>query len=155
MKLLSEIIRSVRNIRSEVQTPMSKKVPLYVSAKDANTLAVLEANAKYLERFCNPEPLVIGLDLEAPNQSMSAVVTGAVLYLPLQGLIDIDAEKARLTKELEKWAKEVKLVQGKLSNERFVSKAPEAVVAEERAKEADYLEKHAAVLKRMEELNSL
>lgn len=45
MKLLSEIIRSVRNIRSEVQTPMSKKVPLYVSAKDANTLAVLEANA--------------------------------------------------------------------------------------------------------------
>ncbi|MCZ8533053.1 valine--tRNA ligase [Psychrobacillus psychrodurans] len=155
MKLLSEIIRSVRNIRSEVQTPMSKKVPLYVSAKDANTLAVLEANAKYLERFCNPEPLVIGLDLEAPNQSMSAVVTGAVLYLPLQGLIDIDAEKARLTKELEKWAKEVKLVQGKLSNERFVSKAPEAVVAEERAKEADYLEKHAAVLKRMEELNNL
>lgn len=155
MKLLSEIIRSVRNIRSEVQTPMSKKVPLYVSAKDANTLAVLEANAKYLERFCNPEPLVIGLDLEAPSQSMSAVVTGAVLYLPLQGLIDIDAEKARLTKELEKWAKEVKLVQGKLSNERFVSKAPEAVVAEERAKEADYLEKHASVLKRMEELNNL
>lgn len=155
MKLLSEIIRSVRNIRSEVQTPMSKKVPLYVSAKDANTLAVLEANAKYLERFCNPEPLVIGLELEAPSQSMSAVVTGAVLYLPLQGLIDIDAEKARLTKELEKWAKEVKLVQGKLSNERFVSKAPEAVVAEERAKEADYLEKHASVLKRMEELNNL
>lgn len=155
MKLLSEIIRSVRNIRSEVQTPMSKKVPLYVSAKDANTLAVLEANAKYLERFCNPEPLVIGLDLEAPSQSMSAVVTGAVLYLPLQGLIDIDAEKARLTKELEKWAKEVKLVQGKLSNERFVSKAPEVVVAEERAKEADYLEKHASVLKRMEELNNL
>ena len=108
-----------------------------------------------MERFCNPEPLVIGLDLEAPSQSMSAVVTGAVLYLPLQGLIDIDAEKARLTKELEKWAKEVKLVQGKLSNERFVSKAPEAVVAEERAKEADYLEKHASVLKRMEELNNL
>ena len=49
----------------------------------------------------------------------------------------------------------MKLVQGKLSNERFVSKAPEAVVAEERAKEADYLEKHSSVLKRMEELNNL
>lgn len=155
MKLLAEIIRSVRNIRSEVQTPMSKKVPLYISASDAQNLAVLEANAKYLERFCNPEPLVIGQDLEAPGQSMSAVVTGAVLYLPLQGLIDIDAERARLEKELEKWAKEVKLVQGKLSNERFVSKAPEAVVAEERAKEQDYLEKHATVLKRLEELKSL
>ncbi|TQR16129.1 valine--tRNA ligase [Psychrobacillus soli] len=155
MKLLAEIIRSVRNIRSEVQTPMSKKVPLYISVKDTETLAVLEANAKYLERFCNPEPLVIGQDLDAPGQSMSAVVTGAVLYLPLQGLIDIDAEKARLEKELEKWAKEVKLVQGKLSNERFVSKAPEAVVAEERAKEQDYLEKHATVLKRLEELKNL
>ncbi|TQR19187.1 valine--tRNA ligase [Psychrobacillus vulpis] len=155
MKLLAEIIRSVRNIRAEVQTPMSKKVPLYISAKDTETLAVLEANAKYLERFCNPEPLVIGQDIEAPGQSMSAVVTGAVLYLPLQGLIDIDAEKARLEKELEKWAKEVKLVQGKLSNERFVSKAPEAVVAEERAKEQEYLEKHATVLNRLEELKNM
>ena len=110
MKLLAEIIRSVRNIRSEVQTPMSKKVPLYISAKDADTLAVLEANAKYLERFCNPEPLVIGQDLDDPGQSMSAVVTGALLYLPLQGLMDIEAEKARLEKELEKWAKKVNLL---------------------------------------------
>ncbi|MEI4769395.1 valine--tRNA ligase [Psychrobacillus sp. FJAT-51614] len=155
MKLLAEIIRSVRNIRAEVQTPMSKKVPLYISAKDADTLEVLEANAKYLERFCNPEPLVIGQGIEAPGQSMSAVVTGAELFLPLQGLIDIDAEKARLEKELEKWTKEVKLVQGKLSNERFVSKAPEAVVAEERAKEQDYLEKQATVLKRLEELKNM
>ncbi|MFF2755074.1 valine--tRNA ligase [Psychrobacillus sp. NPDC058041] len=155
MKLLAEIIRSVRNIRAEVQTPMSKKVPLYISAKDNETLTVLEANAKYLERFCNPEPLVIGQGIVAPEQSMSAVVSGAELFLPLQGLIDIDAEKARLEKELEKWAKEVKLVQGKLSNERFVSKAPEAVVAEERAKEQDYLEKHAAVMKRLEELKNM
>lgn len=155
MKLLAEIIRSVRNIRAEVQTPMSKKVPLYISAKDTDTLAVLEANAKYLERFCNPEPLVIGQGIEAPGQSMSAVVTGAELFLPLQGLIDIEAEKARLEKELEKWTKEVKLVQGKLSNERFVSKAPEAVVAEERAKEQDYIEKQATVLKRLEELKNM
>lgn len=155
MKLLAEIIRSVRNIRAEVQTPMSKKVPLYISAKDSETLTVLEANAKYLERFCNPEPLVIGQGIEAPGQSMSAVVTGAQIFLPLQGLIDIDAEKARLEKELEKWSKEVKLVQGKLSNERFVSKAPEAVVAEERAKEQDYLEKHATVLKRLDELKNM
>ncbi|WP_313891711.1 valine--tRNA ligase [Psychrobacillus sp.] len=155
MKLLAEIIRSVRNIRAEVQTPMSKKVPLYISAKDAETLTVLEENAMYLERFCNPEPLVIGQGIEAPGQTMSAVVTGAEIFLPLQGLIDVDAEKARLEKELEKWAKEVKLVQGKLSNERFVSKAPEAVVAEERAKEQDYIEKHATVLKRLEELKNM
>ncbi|MFX3674573.1 MAG: valine--tRNA ligase [Paenisporosarcina sp.] len=155
MKLLSDIIRSVRTIRAEVQTPMSKKVPLYILTKDADTLAVLEANAMYLEKFCNPEPLVLGQDIEAPGQSMSSVVSGAELFLPLEGLIDIAAETNRLEKELEKWAKEVKLVQGKLSNERFVSKAPEAVVAEERAKEQDYLEKHAIVEKRLQELKKL
>ncbi|TWT09001.1 valine--tRNA ligase [Planomicrobium sp. CPCC 101079] len=155
MKLLVDIIRSVRTIRAEVQSPMSKKVPLTILAKDANTHAVLEANAAYIERFCNPETLTIAQNIEAPEKSMSAVVSGAELFMPLEGLIDVDAELARLSKELEKWAKEVKLVQGKLSNERFVSKAPEAVVAEERKKEADYLEKHSTVEKRMEELKAL
>ncbi|MBD8015833.1 valine--tRNA ligase [Planococcus sp. Sa1BUA13] len=155
MKLLMDVIRSVRTIRAEVQSPMSKKVPLTISAKDAGTHAVLEANAAYIERFCNPETLTIGQNIEAPDKSMSAVVSGAELFMPLEGLIDIDAELARLQKELEKWAKEVKLVSGKLSNERFVSKAPEAVVAEERAKQADYVEKHATVEKRIEELQNL
>ncbi len=155
MKLLSEIIRSVRTIRAEVQTPMSKKVPLILSAKDDKALKTLENNAAYIEKFCNPETLQIGLRIDAPEKAMSAVVTGAELFLPLQGLIDIDAELARLEKELAKWEKEVKLVQGKLSNERFVSKAPEAVVAEERAKEADYLEKRDTVIKRLEELKNL
>ncbi|WP_311195638.1 valine--tRNA ligase [Planococcus sp. 107-1] len=155
MKLLMDIITAVRTIRAEVQSPMSKKVALTISAKDENTHNVLTTNAAYIERFCNPETLTIGQNIAAPEKSMSAVVSGAELFMPLEGLIDVDAELARLQKELEKWAKEVKLVQGKLSNERFVSKAPEAVVAEERKKEADYLEKHATVEKRMEELKNL
>ncbi|MFJ7663147.1 valine--tRNA ligase [Lysinibacillus sp. NPDC097162] len=155
MKLLMDIIRSVRNIRAEVNTPMSKKVPLYISAKDAATVAILEANKGYLEKFCNPESLTIGEGLEAPGQSMTAVVTGAELFLPLVGLINLEEEIARLEKELEKWAKEVKLVTGKLSNEKFVSKAPEALVNAEREKLADYEDKHAVVLKRLEELKNM
>ncbi len=155
MKLLMDIIRSVRNIRAEVNTPMSKKVPLYISAKDAATVEVLEANKAYLEKFCNPESLTIGKGLVAPGQSMTAVVTGAELFLPLVGLINLEEEIARLEKELEKWAKEVKLVTGKLSNEKFVSKAPEALVNAEREKLADYESKHAVVLKRLEELKNM
>ncbi|MGE7946657.1 valine--tRNA ligase [Lysinibacillus sp. NPDC093688] len=155
MKLLMDIIRSVRNIRAEVNTPMSKKVPLYISAKDATTVTVLEANKAYLEKFCNPESLTIGQNLEAPGQSMTAVVTGAELFLPLVGLINLEEEIARLEKELEKWAKEVKLVNGKLSNEKFVSKAPEALVNAEREKLADYESKHAVVLKRLAELKNM
>lgn len=155
MKLLMDIIRSVRNIRAEVNTPMSKKVPLFISAKDAATVAVLEANKAYLEKFCNPDTLTIGEGLEAPGQSMTAVITGAQVFLPLVGLINLEEEIARLEKELEKWAKEVKLVTGKLSNEKFVSKAPEALVNVEREKLADYENKHAVVLKRLEELKNM
>ncbi|WP_427071199.1 valine--tRNA ligase [Lysinibacillus fusiformis] len=155
MKLLMDIIRSVRNIRAEVNTPMSKKVPLFISAKDAATVAVLEANKAYLEKFCNPDTLTIGEGLEAPGQSMTAVITGAQVFLPLVGLINLEEEITRLEKELEKWAKEVKLVTGKLSNEKFVSKAPEALVNVEREKLADYENKHAVVLKRLEELKNM
>ncbi|WP_107942900.1 valine--tRNA ligase [Metasolibacillus fluoroglycofenilyticus] len=155
MKLLMDIIRSVRNIRAEVNTPMSKKVALYVSAKDTATAEVLEANKAYIEKFCNPDPLVIGQNVEIPAQTMSAVVTGAEVFLPLAGLINVEEEIARLEKELEKWSKEVKLVTGKLSNEKFVSKAPEALVQAEREKLADYEEKHATVEKRLAELKNM
>ena len=155
MKLLMDIIRSVRNIRAEVNTPMSKEVPLYISTREDKTVEILERNRMYIDRFCNPETLTIGKDISTPGKSMSAVVTGAELFLPLEGLLNIDEELARLTKELAKWNSEVKRVQGKLSNERFVANAPEAVVEEERAKEKDYLEKYATVEKRMEELKEI
>ncbi|MCG3089269.1 valine--tRNA ligase [Sporosarcina cyprini] len=155
MKLLVDLIHAVRNIRAEVNTPMSKKVSLYIAAKDQAIVDVLEANRNYIERFCNPETLEIGIGISAPGKSMSAVITGAELFLPLEGLINVEEEIARLTKELAKWDSEVKRVQGKLSNERFISKAPEAVVAEEREKEKDYLEKKAAVERRIEELKEM
>lgn len=155
MKLLTDVIKAVRTIRAEVNTPMSRQVSLYIAAKDEATATVLKENSAYLEKFCNPDSLEIGVDVSAPGKSMSAVVTGAELFMPLEGLLDIDEEIARLGKELGKWAGEVKRVQGKLSNERFVSKAPQSVVDEERAKEADYLEKHAAVERRIEELKEI
>ncbi|MGV3465902.1 MAG: valine--tRNA ligase [Heyndrickxia sp.] len=152
MKLLVEIIRSVRNIRSEVNTPLSKKIKLFIKAKDGAVLETLTNNSAYIERFCNPEELVTGIDISAPDKAMTAVVSGAELFLPLEGLINIEEELARLQKELEKWNQEVERVQKKLSNEKFVSKAPEKVVEEERAKEKDYLEKQAAVSARISEL---
>lgn len=155
MKLLMDIIRAVRNIRAEVNTPMSKKVPMYISAKDAQTLAVLEENKAYIEKFCNPETLSLGENLQVDMKTMSAVVSGAEIFLPLEGLIDVKAEVERLTNELKKWEQEVKRVQGKLNNERFVSKAPEDVVAAEREKEADYLEKFNTVEKRIAELKNM
>ncbi|MBE6183845.1 valine--tRNA ligase [Heyndrickxia ginsengihumi] len=154
MKLLVEIIRSVRNIRAEVNTPLSKKIKLLLKAKDEQILQALKRNEAYIVRFCNPEELTLDTDLEAPEKAMTAVVSGVELFLPLEGLINIEEELARLQKELEKWTKEVERVQKKLSNENFTKKAPEKVVNEERAKEKDYLEKRDIVQARINELQN-
>lgn len=152
METLKELIRAVRNIRAEVNTPLSKPITLLIHTQDAKIDAFLNENKSYIERFCNPEELVISSDLEAPELAMSAILTGATIYLPLADLINVTEEIARLEKELDKWTKEVKRVQGKLSNERFVSNAPAEVVVQEREKEADYLEKQKAVVERIAQL---
>ncbi|MDF2945529.1 MAG: valS [Bacillales bacterium] len=151
-KLLVDIIRSVRNIRAEVNTPMSKKIKLAIKAKDENIKEILNRNSGYLEKFCNPSELIIDTKFEITEKSMTSVVTGAELILPLLGLINIDEEIARLEKELAKLNSEVDRVQKKLANQGFVAKAPASVIEEELAKEADYIEKRNTVLQRLEEL---
>lgn len=155
MEVLKELIRAVRNIRSEVNTPLSKPITLLIKTTDPKIDQFLVENTNYIERFCNPEELVISSEITAPDLAMSAVLTGAEIFLPLAGLINIEEEIKRLEKELAKWTGEVKRVQGKLGNERFVSNAPDDVVEAERAKEKDYLEKQAAVKERIESLRTI
>jgi valyl-tRNA synthetase len=155
MEVLKELIRSVRNIRAEVNTPLSKPITLLIQTNDTEVETFLVANKNYIERFCNPEELVISNTLEAPELAMSAILSGATIYLPLAGLINIEEEISRLEKELAKFTQEVKRVQGKLANERFVANAPEEVVAQEREKEADYLDKQKAVQERIEQLRTI
>lgn len=155
MEVLKELIRSVRNIRAEVNTPLSKPITLLIKTNDVTIDRFLVVNRSYIERFCNPEELVIQGDLVAPDLAMSAVITGAEIYLPLAGLINIEEEITRLEKELDKWTSEVKRVQGKLSNERFVANAPADVVQAEKDKEKDYLEKQAVVRERIASLQTI
>jgi len=154
MSLLMDTIRAVRNIRAEVNVPMSKKIELRIRPSNAETARLLSANEVYLQRFCGTSQLVIATDLEAPDKAMTAVVTGAELYLPLAGLIDLDQEIARLNKELETLNKEVERVEKKLANEGFISKAPAKVVEEQKAKLADYSAKREKVMARLAELQS-
>jgi valyl-tRNA synthetase len=155
MKLLVDIIRAVRNIRAEVNTPMSKQIRLQIKAKDEKISNILEKNRSYLERFCNPSELIIGTAINNTEKAMTAIVTGAELSLPLEGLINIEEEVKRLEKELDKFEKEVERVEKKLSNEGFVKKAPESVIEEERQKQKDYIEKRDTVRLRIEELKQL
>lgn len=152
MSLLVDVIRSVRNIRAEVNVPMSKKIELLIKPSDAVALERLTRGEEYISRFCNPERLEISQELRTPDKAMSAVVSGAELFLPLAGLIDLDQELARLEKELATLNNEVERIEKKLNNAGFMAKAPAKVVEEEKAKMADYMEKRDKVIARLAEL---
>src|SRR5699024_3281705 len=117
---------------TEVDTPMSRQVNMILKPTSTEAVDQLSVNRLFIERFCNTSELTIDEDATVPEQSMSAVVTGAEIFLPLEGLIDFEKEIARLEKELEKWNKEVALVEKKLSNKGFVEKAPAQVVEAEK-----------------------
>jgi valyl-tRNA synthetase len=152
MELLMEIIRSVRNIRAEMNVPMSRKIELIIKPDNEETAAVIERNSEYVIRFCNTSRFAVQPDANAPDKAITAVVTGAELYLPLSGLIDISQEIARLEKELATLNDEVARIEKKLANEGFITKAPAKVVEEEKAKLADYADKRDKVITRLAEL---
>ncbi|WP_026690529.1 valine--tRNA ligase [Alteribacter aurantiacus] len=154
MELLQAIIRSVRNTRAELNVPMSKEVELQIKADNAEILDQLERGQTYIERFCRPSDLKMAVDMTAPEKSMSSVLSGVELYMPLAGLLDLDAEIERLEGERKRLDQEVTRVQKKLGNQGFVAKAPEAVVEAEREKEKDYLEQRDKVDARIAELKN-
>lgn len=155
MEFLMDFIRSVRTVRNEMNTPLSKPINIIAKVSDAAHYAVLKENESYIARFSNPEEFVYGEDVEAPSDAVTSVITGAEIYLPLAGLINIEDEIARLEKEAEKLQQEVDRVEKKLSNEKFVAKAPAAVVEAERAKGADYQAQREAVLERIATLKKI
>ena len=149
MDLLKDVIRAVRNVRAEVGVSPGKPVALWIKPSDDWTRRTLEVHEAYLRKFCNTSELRIDPSVAAPDKAMTAVVTGAELYLPLSGLIDVGQEIERLEKELRRLEAEVERVERKLANEQFLAKAPQAVVEEERAKHRDYVEKRDKVLARL------
>ena len=154
MDKLIGLIRGVRNIRNEMNTPLSKKVPMQINVNDAITESIFAENKAYIVRFCNPESLEIGQNLETKEEAVTAIISGGEVRMPLAGLIKLEDEIIRLEGEAAKLEKEVDRVVKKLGNERFISKAPEAVVAGERAKEKDYREKLATVKERITSLSA-
>ena len=155
MAQLMELIRAVRTIRNEMNTPLSKPVDLYIKVQDASGQALLEANQAYIKRFCNPAQLLISQAPEHPEEVVTQVLSFAEILMPLKGLIKLEDELARLEGEQAKLEKEVARIDGKLSNEKFVSRAPEQVVAEERNKRQGYLSQLETVKERIQQVKDL
>ncbi|MDD3181628.1 MAG: valine--tRNA ligase [Alphaproteobacteria bacterium] len=128
MNWVTRLITSVRNVRQELNVPASAQIGLLLKdAKDTTQarLATHEAIIKKLARLSS-----VTLTTETPKNAAQAVVDEATLILPLEGVIDLNAERARLEKEMAKWADEIKKVEVKLANENFVSRAPQEILDE-------------------------
>ncbi len=152
MKLIQEVIRSIRNLRAEMNVAPSKPIAMNMKPASEQTELILKKNEAYIQRFCNTSELTISLAAKPEEKSVTQVISGAEIYLPLEELINIEEEIQRLNKEYDRLTKEVERVQKKLANEGFVKKAPAKVVDEEREKERDYIEKRKLVEQRIEEL---
>lgn len=151
---LTDLIKAVRTIRTEANAPMSTEIDVLIKTSDENLARIFDENSDYINRFVNPKSLEISADVAAPKLAMTQIISGAEVYVPLEELIDLDEEIARLQGDVKKFAGEVKRAEGKLGNEKFVNNAPEAVVAEEREKLADWQAKLAATESRLAELQA-
>ncbi|WP_036858379.1 valine--tRNA ligase [Porticoccus hydrocarbonoclasticus] len=134
---LKRVIIGIRNIRGEMNITPAKHLPIYFNNGSADDLRKLNDNRQFLAKLANLEAITwLEPGDEAP-MSATALVGNMEILVPMAGLIDKDAELARLNKEIDKLQRELEKVQNKLGNENFVGKAPAEVVAKERERMAD------------------
>ncbi|WP_027399270.1 valine--tRNA ligase [Anaerovorax odorimutans] len=138
LEMAMEAIRNIRNIRSEAEAAPSKKLSAVILSQGSD-LENIKAGERYIKGLANiTEIKFTSNKSEIPEEVMSAVMGGIEIFIPLDELLDYKAEYERLKKEKKRLDGEVARVKGKLSNEGFVKKAPEKVIAEEREKQAKY-----------------
>ena len=153
MEHVKAITRGIRNMRAEMNVPNNKRTKVYIVSSNKSLMEALEV-------FKNSvKPLMLASDIilhyekkDVADDAVSIVVPGATVYLPMEELVDFEQELERLKKEEEKLTKEIARAKGMLSNERFVSKAPEAKVQEEKEKLEKYTQMLAQVQERLEGL---
>ncbi len=134
-----DVVRGMRQLRTDMDVPPSKKAAIHIVADAADVRATFDEITPIFKTLAGATEVFIQADKAGiSDDAVSAVIPDATLFVPLEDLVDFEKEKERLTKEKEKLEKELARSRGMLSNEKFMSKAPEAKVAEEREKLAKY-----------------
>lgn len=155
MNAIMDSIKAIRNMRAEVNANPGKKIPAIMLVSE-DLREVVAHNDSYIKLLGGIDNLELRpLNGKKPENAMAAVVTGIEVYLPLAGLIDVEKETQRLSKELAAMEKDLQRAGGKLNNAGFLAKAPEDVIAKERAKYEELSGKIEAVKKRMAYLAEL
>ncbi len=149
---LQEVIRGIRNVRTEYDVPAARRIAALFSADEHADL--IQANLPVIAALARLEPteIAVAAELTPPGKAATLVAGGVTVYLPLAGLIDLEAERRRIQTELENIDRQVQRIEASLSNEAFISKAPAHVVERERSRLAELQERRHQLIERSAEL---
>ncbi|MBI5099261.1 MAG: valine--tRNA ligase [Nitrospirae bacterium] len=152
MNIVMDAVTCIRSIRGELN--LSPSLELQALIKTSNsTENILKENITYLEKLAKAKNIEIGKEILPPKNAATAIKPAMEVFVPLEGLFDIDAEISRLSKEKIKIEEDIEYVKKKLSNEDFTSKAPQAVVEENKDKYINYLDKLQSIQNNIDKLN--
>lgn len=154
LEIIKLAVKGIRNVRTEMNVPPSRKATVIVVSESEKIRMIFNESKVFFATLAYSNEVIIQADKDGIHQdAVSAVIPGAVIYMPFTDLIDIDKEIERLQKEKKKLEGELKRVNGMLSNENFVSKAPDDKLVEERAKLEKYTGMMMQVTERLENLS--
>lgn len=148
IETIKEAVRGIRNVRTSMNVPNSKKATVYVVSEKAEIREIFEHGKVFFATLGFASEVLVQADKTGiAEDAVSTLIPEAAIYMPLAELVDIDKEIERLKKEEERLTKELARVNGMLNNEKFVSKAPAAKIEEEKAK----LEKYTQMMNQVKE----
>ena len=150
---VKELVKGIRNLRTEMDVPPSRKAKVFIVSEDKALCETFESMKKIYQNLISASEIDVQSDKAGIGEdAVSVVIPGAVVYMPLEDLVDMEKEKERLLKEEERLKKELARSHGMLNNERFVSKAPAAKIQEEKDKLAKYEQMMATVQERLAQM---
>jgi valyl-tRNA synthetase len=155
MSLVMDVIRSVRNIRSEMNLPPSQELTAVIIPRVDTVEPQLRANEAFLRRLARLGDIRYQRDDDRPRGAALAVIEGAEVHVPLAGLVNLQEETKRLEKEIGKAASELASVQRKLSDPKFLERAPEEVVEKDRDRATQLEEKRQSLERSLERLRQI
>ena len=147
-ELIKNLVRGIRNSRTEMNVAPSRKAKVYLVADNEKTCEALKELADSYQHMISASEVLIQMDKSGiEDNAVSVVIDKATIYMPLADLVDLKKEKERLEKEKKRLEGELKRVNGMLNNEKFMSKAPAQKIAEEKEK----LVKYESMMEKVEE----
>ena len=153
VETIKDAVRAIRNVRTSMNVPPSRKAKVYVVSQEKKVQEIFQHSKVFFATLGFASEVIIQSDKSGiDDDAVSAVISQATIYMPFAQLVDVTKEIDRLLKEKERLTKELARVNGMLSNERFVSKAPEAKIQEEKAKQEKYGQMMAQVEERLMQL---